>query len=146
MNAILEKLWNETVRMEKMIFLAGALAAGDSLPDDVRDFFDDEDPETIEKCFGEVPDWVELDARPQDRDESIYEWLSGENKLGFLVKFATPVMKPTGHSSRSYSWGRYTTTWVYAQSVDEAIDKAIVWSGECRAREDAKAAAQAGAV
>lgn len=136
MKATLEKLWDETVRMERVIFLAGALAAGDSMPDDLEKFFNDEDTETIEKCLGQIPEWLDLEAIRQ-RTEGIFEWLSSEEKLGFLVKFATPVMKVYAENSRSFSWGYYKIKWIYAETIDEAVGKGLAWTNECRAIEDA---------
>ena len=145
MKAIFKKLWDETARVERVIFLAGALAAGDAMPDDLDEFFDDEDVETIGKCLGSVPEWIDLDAYGHGRAESIFEWLHDGGKLGFLVKFATPVMTPTGENSRSFSWGYYSTTWVYAETLDDAIDKGLAWVNDRRLGEDAKAAKEGGA-
>lgn len=134
MNAILEKLMDASARFEQVIFLAGALAAGDAMSDDLTEFFDYEDIETIENCLGEVPFWVN-----QDETNDIVEWLSNCARLGFLVKFATPVMSPSWNGSRSFSWGYYSTKWIYAETIDAAVEKGLAWVKECRASEDAEA-------
>lgn len=139
MYAILEKLNDATARVDRCIFIAGALAACDSFPSDIDDFFDDEDKETIEKCFGEIPEFVDIDGRGYERAEGIFEWLRDSRKLGFLVNFATPVMTPTGKNSRSFSWDYYNIQWIYADTLEEALDKGLAWVETQRVSEDAKA-------
>lgn len=140
----LEKLYDATARVERIIYLAGAMAATDSFSDDLNDFLDEGD-DTIRKCLGEIPDWVDLGARNGERAEWVWEWLRDAGKFGFLVKFATPVMTPTSPTSRSFSWGWYNTEWIYAESVGEAIGKGLEWVEQRRAAEDAKAEVTAAA-
>jgi len=134
MREILEKLMDASARFEQVIFLPGALAAGDVMSDDLTEFFDYEDVETVESHFGKIPDWVSLNDA-----NDICEWLSTCERLGFLVKFATPVMSPSGNGSRSFSWSYYSTKWIYAETIDAAVEKGLAWVKECRASEDAKA-------
>ena len=142
MKDILYKLAEATARIERVILIAGAIADESAFSDDIDDFFDDEDEEDIEKCLGKIPDWVDLDGRGYERSESIYEWLTTSGRLGFLVKFATPVMTPTGSNSRSFSWGYYSTTWVYADTFEAAIDKGMKWVETRRRAEEKKAKAK----
>lgn len=139
MYSILEKLNDATTRIERCIFIAGALAANDAFPADIDAFFDDEDNETIEECFGEIPEFVDIDGPGHERAECIFEWLRDSRKFGFLVNFATPVMTPTGKDSRCFSWGYYNTKWIYADTLEEAVDKGLAWVETRRASEDAKA-------
>lgn len=134
MKAIFENLMDASARFEKVIFLAGALAAGDAMSDDLTEFFDYEDIETVESYFGKIPDWVCLNDT-----NDICEWLSTCDRLGFLVHVATPVMSPTSNGSRSFSWGYYNSKWIYAETMDAAVEKALAWVKECRANEDAEA-------
>lgn len=136
MNEILEKLYEATLRVERTIYLAGALSDS-SLPDDLNDFLDDED--VVAECLGDIPDWVDLAARPVDRGDWVCEWLMSAGRFGYLVQFATPVMTPHSATSRSFSWGYYSTKWVYAETMEEAIDKGLAWAEERRAKEDSKA-------
>lgn len=142
MNETLEKLYDATVRIERIIYLAGAMAATDAFSDDLNDFLDEED-DVITKCLGGIPEWVDLTARNSERADWVWEWLRGAGKFGFLVRFATPVMKPVSKGARSYSWGYYNTEWVYAESVDEAVEKGLAWAEVMRADEDAKSGASA---
>lgn len=143
MKAIMEKLYDATARIERVVFIAGALATADTCTDDLDEFLDHEDNEVIEKCLGEIPDWVDIDGRGMDRAESVFEWLHDSGKLGFLVQFATPVMEPHGNS-RSFSWGYYNTQWIYADTIEDAVDKGLAWVETRRASEDAKATTKKG--
>ena len=109
MKALLTKLYDETVRIERTILIAGAIGSGDAFPEDLNDFFDDNDDKTISRCLG-----------------------------------ATPVMTPTGKNSRSYSWGYYSTTWIYAETIEDAVNKGLKWVKERRRAEDRKAKAKNG--
>lgn len=140
----MNRLFDATARIDRVIYLAGALAAMDAFPDDLKDFFDEEDTETIEKALGPLPEWFEPEESASVQAEFIFEWLRDAGKLGFLVQFATPVMTPHG-SSRSFSWGYYSTRWVYADTMDEAIAKGLEWCEEQRAAEDRKADKKGGA-
>lgn len=139
MKTILEKLWDETARIDRIILIAGAIAAGDVHSSDLNDFFDDEDDETIEEALGPLPEYVDLNVRGFERADNILEWLRDSGKLGFLIQFATPVMTPTSATSRSFSWGYYNTKWIYADTLDEAIDAGLKWVAGRRAAEDKKA-------
>lgn len=138
MKALAEKLWEETVRIERIILIAGAMTDG-AFSDDLNEFLDDEDEKTIEECLGRIPDWVDIDGHGYSRNDSVCEWLSDQKKLGFLVKFATPVMEKRGGGSRSFSWGYYSTKWIYAETLDEAVTKGMVWVKKRRQAEDRKA-------
>lgn len=132
------KLYDEALITDRVIYLAGALS-GDVLPDDLEEFFNDEDDETIEKCLGTIPEWVDVDANGYSLAESVSSWLSDENKLGFLVRVTTPVMKPLGGGIRSYSGGSFYLTWVYGETMDDALALGLAWATERRAYEDKKA-------
>ena len=143
MKALTNKLNEETVRIERIILIAGAITDG-ALSDDLNEFLDDEDEETITKCLGEIPDYVDIEGHGYSRNDSVSEWLFQTGKLGFLVQFATPVMEPTSHNSRSFSWGHYRLKWVYAETIEEAITSGMKWVTSCRRAEDRKAKAKKG--
>lgn len=138
MKVLAEKLWEETVRIERIVLIAGAMTDG-AFSDDLNEFLDDEDESTIEECLGRIPDWVDIESHGYSRNDSVSEWLSDEKKLGFLVKFATPVMEKTGVGSRSFSWGYYSTKWIYAETLDEAFNAGMKWVKQRRKAEDSKA-------
>jgi hypothetical protein len=71
--------------------------------------------------------------------------------LGFLVKMSTPVPKyvPKYYSvvgrkvsPYAFSWSHYTSTWVYADSLSEALKLGFEWQKQYM--EDMKAKAAAG--
>lgn len=141
MKQLMEKLREETVRIQRIILLGGATTDG-AFSDDLNEFLDDEDEKTIEACLGKIPDYVDIEAHGYARNDSISEWLYDAGKLGFLVQFATPVMEPTGENSRSFSWGHYSIKWIYAETLDAAIDSGLKWVKGCRRTEDRKAKAK----
>ncbi len=136
MREVFERFCEETARIERMFILAGALA--DGLPDDVAEFLRDEDWQTLEGCFGEIPQRVKDDVEAHD-DEALPQWLQEAGKLGFVVQMATPVMTPRGNGA-SYSWGHYTTKWVYGETLETALDAGFAWVESQRSKEKAKAA------
>jgi len=127
------KFCDETCRIEEIILLAGILADY-SLPDPARNFFENEEIETIEECFGKLPDYVK-EATEEEDIEVITEWLSDSGKYGFLMKIATPIMKPTGPKSATYSWGYYTAKWIYADTLDAVMNKGFAWVRKRREKE-----------
>jgi hypothetical protein len=138
MNSIREKLGNATLRIENMILLAGAIVDEDSLSPPLAELFDyDFDAKLIRECFPTVPDHVAA-ADDDDLQWQLVEWLIETETLGYLVQFATPVMRPAGASGMAYSWGNYYTKWVYADTLDGAVANGIAWSKKMRAKEKKK--------
>lgn len=129
-----ETLFDNSIRFESVIYLAGALAQSDSLPDDLCELLDVETDETVSEAFPGFP----LSLR-DDGDcflEFAAEWLIDNRRLGFLVKVATPVMTPVkGSSSLSFSWGRYRTKWIYADTMDGVVCEAVKWADGLRESE-----------
>lgn len=136
MKKLLQRFFDETARIEEMALLAGVLA-DDPLPDTVRDFLEDEEVETLEECFGPMPEHVKKSVEAGDI-ESIVEWLTYSEKFGFLIHMATPIMTPTGENSASYSWGYYTTKWVYGDTLDAALEAGFAFVTNQREKEKAK--------
>ncbi len=137
MKKLCQRFYDEAARIEEMVLLAGVLA-DESLPDTVRDFFEDEEFETIEECFGKLPEHVKEDLEAGDK-EALPAWLMDSGKYGFLLKVATPIMTPTGKNSASYSWGYYTTKWVYGDTLDVALEAGFAFVAGQRKKEKAKA-------
>lgn len=129
---IAKNLWDATARIEQVIFLAGAVAQGDAIPDPLLELFDEFDE--ISRCFPDVPDFAESEGDARAAAESIADWFLMRNRLGFLVQVATPVMRKDG-KHYAYSWGRYRTCWVYGDSMDEAVKAALAWVDDVRAKE-----------
>jgi hypothetical protein len=77
-----ETLFDNTIRFERVIYMAGALAQGDSLPDDLREFLEEEDDTNILQAFPGFPISLLEDEEP----EFVAEWLIDNKRLGFLVQ------------------------------------------------------------
>lgn len=139
MKKLAQKLFDESARIDRTILIAGSMTDG-AFSDDFNEFLDDEDESTIEECLGEIPDGVDIEGHGYSRNDSVCEWLTDKEKLGFLVKFATPVMEfnlKTGH--RTFSWGYYSTKWIYAETLDDAIGAGLEWVTKRREAEEHKA-------
>ena len=137
---VAERFFNETARIEKIIYIAGN--DFDSPSDDLRDFIEDIDSEElIERIFGATTDRV-LNALRDDDEFSmeLTEWLFRVGKLGLLLKFATPVMTPLKGGGGSFSWGYQQLQWVYGDTFEEALEKGFEWVEECRVKEKAQPA------
>ena len=122
---VIQQLSDAVTRIDMVISIAGGLTAGDSLPDDLKDFLEQCSLSEIKKCLGDIPEYVDLRSY-----EGIGEWLLEANKLGFLVLFTTPIINHLEGST--FSWGYYTGEWVYADSIEDAIPKGIAWANAQR--------------
>lgn len=121
------------LRLEAVIDLASAIANDEfDGPDGVVDDLLDE----IGSKSMLFPAWVGMDdlvdvCRAQIGDESeIGGILLRRNILGIAVKFATPVRDYKGRKGSTafqFSWGRYYTAWVYAESYEQAWERGFQW-------------------
>src|SRR5690606_32801229 len=107
-------------------------------------------PSVAEEAF--IDDWdgicaalgLDPDACDPEEPADIATLLHEGGKLGFLVQFATPAprFRPCGDIDH-HGWGMYSLTWIYAETLGEAFDKAFAWRqgylAEQRARHEAKA-------
>jgi hypothetical protein len=130
-----ETLFEHTIRIENLIYLAGALTT-DSLPPVLNDLIE-EDPDRVSETFPEMPSSILEDE--DSAVESVREWLVDNQLLGFMVQVATPVMTPLSADAWRYSWGYYRTQWIYAETLAEALSKATRWADECRELERERA-------
>lgn len=128
MKEIVEKLFNEGVRMERVIYIAGMLGNGESISDSLSDFLS-EDEEEFLLVFPDAPQWLldELNDR-LFRGEAFKDYVMKNGKLGFVIEFSTPVRTKLGEKTSSYSWASVYTRWIYADTMDKAIDLGIEWA------------------
>jgi hypothetical protein len=119
----IESMFEGSIRAEVIIHLATMLAQ-DSFPGIATEAFMEEDPEPLWESIGIEP--------PYDLDDPglIFDHLMDNDKSGFLVKFATPVPQNIKDGSHSMSWGYYATHWIYADTYQEACEKALAWRQE----------------
>ncbi|MBY0235793.1 MAG: hypothetical protein K2W93_12485, partial [Burkholderiaceae bacterium] len=85
-----------------------------------------EDLDAFAKAFPDVPSDV------ADDNEEIKDWLMDRGTHGYLVKFATPVMRHLGDDATAFSWNSYYTHWVYAETMAEAIERGLKWVADRR--------------
>lgn len=138
---IAEKLDSATARIESLLHLGGMATDTTAIPEPLREMLDDHSEEELKVIFPGIPDWL-LESLAEYDHSDFVEWANRHNKLGFLVQFATPVIQ--GDSScRTYSWGHYSTCWIYAETLAEAVEHGLKWVPERRAKEALKAAATA---
>jgi len=111
--------FENTIRAEKVINFA-TQCVGDSFSSDVSESIND-DWESI---------WEQVGCyEPEYRDdEAISYHLFNNNKLGFLIKFATPVPKNFKENGYDFSWGYYATKWIYAETLEKACQAAVEWA------------------
>jgi hypothetical protein len=141
-----EQLEQATARIEALIHIGGMLTDPDSLPNAIERLLE-EDDDTLSHAFPDIPDWVKeaLDDLAE-RGYAFFEWAHQNNKLGFVVQFATPVMRDVdGDGGGTFSWGHYCTRWVYGETLEEAAKRGLEWVAERRAAELEKERGKAGA-
>jgi len=139
MKSLARKFYNETARLENMVLLASVLGEIDSMPEVMEEDFLQEGIEDMVSCFGPMPDEIKEAYELEDYSEFL-GWLLDNDRFGFLLKFATPVMKPSASGNgASYSWGHYRMKWVYGDTLDAALDSGFAWVEECRNMEKAEA-------
>lgn len=141
----LEKLlaaFEENVaQVEQVIFIGGA-TDGMRSAEAFEEFLEDLTEKTAERLFGPLPAHIEEALFDQDNDEVIH-WLMQEQKVGFLLQFATPDMRVTESGyGRRYSWGCYFTEWFYGDTFTDALKQGFEWVAEIRAEERSKHEAQ----
>lgn len=127
---MIDKMDDGVLQADKILSLA--MMSPGSICDDLRDFFREETD--IGKVLGvKVPDRIEESIQDEDFDD-VAEWLYDKNILGFLVRFATPVMDHRQNGA-SYSWGHKRIDWIYAETIDDALEKGLEWAASERNRE-----------
>ena len=108
----------------------------------MEDCFADHAEDCINSDWEEI--WAAVGIEPPHPDESDNEdiayHLQACGKSGYLVRFATPIPRDITTSSFRFSWGMYTTQWIYSETIQDACNKAIEWRRGYIEKERAKAA------
>lgn len=133
MKELAKRFHRTTSRIESIVLLASVLTRIDSLPDSMEDDFLQAGSDVMESCFGSMPEEVKEAYEIGDHSEFL-DWLFENNHFGFLVKFATPVIVPLP-SGPHFSWGCYSTKWVYGTTFDAALEAGFNWVKKCRTKE-----------
>lgn len=61
----------------------------------------------------------------------------GTIPTGFLAKISTPVFTKEGSGS-SFSWGHIRHTLVFATSIEDVFERAILWAEETHKKDEAR--------
>jgi hypothetical protein len=128
---ILQELDAATARIETLLHIGGMTADADTLPECLREMLGEQSNKELLEFFPGIPENL-LEGIDNEEYTEIVEWLVRNERLGFFVQFATPVMRGT---TSTYSWGRYTTKWVYADTLGESVVLGLKWVADCRAKE-----------
>lgn len=135
---------NSLARIENLIHIGGALAAGDSFPDVFRDQLCDYMPEDADavlyqQCPALKP-FAEGDLMPEP--EEVAEALLMNRVSGFFIQAAQPVIRDFWESGGySYSWGHYHCEWLYAPTAQDIDTVIAAWSEATLQRDREKRAA-----
>lgn len=128
--------FDNSIRPEQIIHLGTQCVHDfDEWESDLSDLFADY-LEDICEAIGIEPT-EELD----DDMTNLPSFLVDSGKPGFLVRFATPVPKQFYSSGGySWSWGHYTTKYIYGDTYEEACKKAMKWQADYIATKRAESA------
>lgn len=142
----LERLNALSLRFDKIIWLPLAIqdfaASGD-----LEEFIEWQFPcRQDHELFDQLPvlkQFWDDDEIPEPED--VIEALYGGNVAGFLVQVARPVMRYNAEGSgATFSWGCYNFGWVFAESLDAVVDRAIRWGERHDQKQRKEAAAPKG--
>lgn len=111
---VAEEFDNALIRIEQILFIGGMLGSWDSPSHALRDALDDD----LDAIVSSIPGATHEEIEHYGEDGGGFiEWAIDTRRLGFLVQFGKPVMRGS-----VFSWGMYRTMWVYAETLDEAIE------------------------
>lgn len=134
-----EKLFNATCRVESLIWIAGAVADPESLPDSFEEQFIEDLPDRPDNIlYQQLPALLPFVENREDTYEIAYALYDTD---GFLIQAAAPVKKYHSENGCSYSWGYYRTAWLYAKDADAIADVVLEWVSHQDAKDRAKSAA-----
>lgn len=115
---LIDELFESSVRADTIVHLA-SMALQDAWPSGVEEAFEDDLDEVV-KAIG-----LPL-SHSMEKDE-IAEQLVDHQKLGWLVKFSTPIPSHFHESGFSFSWGLYISEWFYGEDYEALCRKALEW-------------------
>ncbi len=128
---ILQELDAATARIETLLHIGGMAADVVTLPECLKEMLGEQSNEELFELFPGIPEDL-LEGIDVEEYAEFTEWLARNAQLGFLVQFATPVRRGVANV---YSWGYYSTKWVYAETLKEAVELGLKWVAGCRAKE-----------
>lgn len=146
-----DQLEQATIRAEHILHLGAMLTQSDDMPDALIEFIDDLDKHIAKALATDMPwlpemltRWESEDGVTDEEERDDFNTLVYRHACyGYLVKYATPVMKPRRCSNgewsgASFSWGYYNTAWFYGETLEETVTKALNWAESLRQQEIAE--------
>ena len=130
---IFQELDDATARIETLLHIGGMAMNANMLPECLREMLRDQSNQELLELFPGISENL-LEGIDSEEYTELWDWLVRNEQLGFLVQFATPVMRRRGIIS-TYSWGDYTTKWIYADTLGESVALGLKWVADYRAKE-----------
>jgi len=126
-----ERLEQANVRIEKLIWVPGAVAAM-SVPEDLQELLGSElyNNKAKDQILGKLPKLAPLLESEEEPDEDLISDAL-YRVSGYFAQMARPI--PTdflSEHSHAFSWGYYQTKWVYVDDMDELVTLAEAFSEE----------------
>jgi len=137
-----QQFFDATVRIEAVIYIPGAIADEEALPELFEEGLCESLPERADApLYQQCPTLAQFaggDEWPEPHE--VAQALTGKN--GFLIQAATPARQFYAEgNSCSYSWGHYYTAWLYAPTEADIPRVAVEWAEGRAAKDKAKVAA-----
>ena len=129
-------------RFETILHLGSMLVEPDAPCGALNDFFVEEEIEAYTDLLEALPeqhraqfqDYATFDA------DDLAEALWSHQAWGFIVRAATPIRQYDNPNRYSWSWGAFYTKWIYAETLEGAVGKAIEWAATRNKADKEKAA------
>lgn len=119
------QLADATCRIEHLIWIPGAVANVEALPNVFEEQFFE--------CLPDNPNQILIQQLPvlkpfTNGRADVYELAEALVEVeGFLIQASTPVKDFHDRNSFVYSWGRYTTEWLYAEDFQSIPRVILEW-------------------
>lgn len=122
---IAQVFFDNSLRVENMIWLPGAIADQEALSEAFENFVNDDMPSNVDRpVYAQLPalqQFAGMDDLPEPED--VAEVLL--NTPGFLFQLARPVYRYRDGKMAEFSWGYYHTEWLYAETIEQICERAI---------------------
>lgn len=120
------ELEERDLRIERIIWIAGVCV--ESVSDDLREFMEGlSGAGEFNNIFGLEISEEKFDEFV-DAEDMVLGTLNTEDRLGWLVKFATPVRTYLSETEWQGTWSWYSTTWRYSDDFREVLRKGVQWA------------------
>lgn len=130
------KMFDADVRVEAMIYLAGAFAC-ESVSAEIRSFCEDlYDHPALIKALPVFEPFFSTEADIEDLIDQC-SWQI-QRVPGFVVQAATPYRRYWSEHGFSSGWGHYYTEWLYCPTEAAIAETCVAWAEARHAHDRAK--------